>query len=227
MNRFPHNSISYMDDSISDPTGGAEDYPLFSESGPGSDSAVKYAIRNEEDATLSLHHFHPGSGAALILIAMVIISILCFSALSIVSARADVRLTDRYEQQTEAYQEASNRGQDFLAKTDTSLHTIYHETSSAGRSAYLRAAAALDSAVNPYDSTLSSYSFLQEVLQNTGRTPETLLFFTARMTDSESYCLVAEPLWPDDNNGAFYRVLSAKVVSTASYDYDAPLNVLR
>ena len=67
------------------------------------------------------HRFHLGNGAALILVALMIISLLCFAALSIVSAKADSRLTDRYAAQITAYHTARNLGVEFLAETDAQL----------------------------------------------------------------------------------------------------------
>ena len=93
------------------------------------------------------HRFHLGNGAALILVALMIISLLCFAALSIVSAKADSRLTDRYAAQITAYHTARNLGVEFLAETDAQLKQYLED--SADREAYLEKARSLPSCTDP------------------------------------------------------------------------------
>ncbi|MBQ7536257.1 MAG: hypothetical protein IJT43_11655 [Stomatobaculum sp.] len=59
-------------------------------------------------------------GVSLILLTFIILSLVSFAALSIVSARADARLTEKYRQQTEYYYGARNEAQKFLQEQDGS-----------------------------------------------------------------------------------------------------------
>lgn len=202
---------------------------------PDSDDAIGHAIRNEEEYTAqTVRHFSFGSGASLLLVVLIMISIVCFAALSIASAQADERLSDRYQEETDAWQNASNHGQRFIAGIDAELRGLYQETRTEGEEAYYSEAASLDHAVSSADQSLSYYEELQEVLLHTssedaGKSPdsaETVFVLDTPLSDTQNYFLVIEPLWPDENDGSCYRVLCAKVRTTAAYDYDSTLNVL-
>ena len=53
-------------------------------------------------------------GVSLVLLTFIILSLVSFAALSIVSARADMRLTEKYRQQAEYYYGARNEAQKYL-----------------------------------------------------------------------------------------------------------------
>ena len=57
-------------------------------------------------------------GISLFLLTFIILCLVSFAALSIVSARADARLTEKYRQQTEYYYGARNEAQKFLQELD-------------------------------------------------------------------------------------------------------------
>lgn len=57
-------------------------------------------------------------GISLFLLTFIILCLVSFAALSIVSARADARLTEKYRQQTEYYYGARNEAQKFLQALD-------------------------------------------------------------------------------------------------------------
>ena len=59
-------------------------------------------------------------GISLFLLTFIILCLVSFAALSIVSARADARLTEKYRQQTEYYYGARNEAQKFLQGLDSS-----------------------------------------------------------------------------------------------------------
>ena len=144
----------------------------------------------------------PGGGAALILTALICICLLCFAALTVVSAQADRRLTQQYEDLTAAYYEAYSEGQTFLAETDAQLQTIYEET--AARASYFEEASRLDSAIDPEDPEGAWYDEIQAVLANTGPDAEDagddeapLLLFTKEISDTQVYFLLVCVQYPD------------------------------
>ena len=181
----------------------------------------------------------PGGGAALILTALICICLLCCAALTVVSAQADRRLTQQYEELTSAYYEAYNEGQTFLSETDAQLQMIYEET--AARASYFEEASRLDSAVDPEDPEGEWYDEIQAVLANTGGDAADagddaapLLLFTKEISDTQVYFLLVRVQYPDAAEDAdpvaggnvLCRVLSSKTVTTVTYDYDTTLNVI-
>ncbi len=219
-------------------------------------SAIEYAIQSGQEAAAQnsrRHRFHIGSGAALILMTVIIISLLCFAALSIVSAQADSRLTSRYAEQTSAYYAARNLGVEFTAEADADLKLLY-ETSSC-ESDYFEGARRFSSCVNPSDETSPWHSQLQNILANTASSQEAprsssrkgsessadnasstgsarkkeenpILVFSSPMTDTQEYLLVLRVLYPDSPDAPRCEVLSSRILSTVSYDYSSSLNVL-
>ncbi len=175
------------------------------------------------------HSFHFGGGAALVLIVLIIISLLCFAALCIISARADERLTDRYEEEVSEYYHAQNQGTAFIAKANTRLQQIYE--SSAEKTAYYASASELDGCTAPGDTTFVWHDALQDILANTGYQKEAentpLLVFSAPVNDRELYLVVALVHFPDSDDPSYLRVLSAKTISTVTYDYDTTLDVMK
>ena len=218
-------------------------------------SAIEYAIQSEQEAAARnsrRHRFHIGSGAALILMTVIIISLLCFAALSIVSAQADSRLTSRYAEQTSAYYAARNLGVEFTADTDADLKILYETTSC--ESDYFEGARRLSSCVDPSDETSPWHSQLQNILASTASAPEAsrnssgkvsessahaasstgstqkeenpILVFSSPMTDTQEYLLVLRVLYPVSPDAPRCEVLSSRILSTVSYDYSSSLNVL-
>ncbi len=218
-------------------------------------SAIEYAIQSEQEAAVRnsrRHRFHIGSGAALILMTVIIISLLCFAALSIVSAQADSRLTSRYAEQTSAYYAARNLGVEFTADTDADLKVLYETTSC--ESDYFEGARRLSSCVDPSDETSPWHSQLQNILASTASAPKAsrnfsgkvsessahaasstgstqkeenpILVFSSPMTDTQEYLLVLRVLYPDSPDAPRCEVLSSRILSTVSYDYSSSLNVL-
>ncbi len=218
-------------------------------------SAIEYAIQSEQEAAAQnsrRHRFHIGSGAALILMTVIIISLLCFAALSIVSAQADSRLTGRYAEQTSAWYAAQNLGVEFTAGVDADLKSLYETVS--GEADYFEGARRFSSCVDPSDETSKWHSQLQNILANTasvsnesGTSSENedslqtagtsssastqkeenpILVFSSPMTDTQEYLLVLRVLYPASADAPRYEVLSSRIVSTVSYDYSSSLDVL-
>ena len=73
-------------------------------------------------------YYSLNGGVSLILLVFIILSLVSFATLSIVSARADERLSEKYEAQTTGYYEAYNAAQEYLA----SLRTAQNAEAAAG-----------------------------------------------------------------------------------------------
>lgn len=222
----------------------------------GGDSSFDHTeeILRRAKKDIPRHSFHFGGGAALVLIVLIIISLLCFAALCVISARADERLTDRYEEEVSSYYHARNLGTEFIARTNSELQQIYadiaeddiRETDSVGQSsseaadakaafareaAYYAAARKLDGCIDPSDEEYTWHDALQEILINTGYQKEAentpVLVFSTPVNDNEVYLIAALVHCPDTEDPAYLRILSAKTVSTVTYDYDTTLNVMK
>lgn len=176
---------------------------------------------------------HFGSGAALVLTCLIIISLLCFAALSIVSAQADQRLTDRYAGQIEAYYSARNEGVRFLADTDASLRAL--QTSCRDEADYFQQVRLWDSCVDPSSAESPYAQELSGILAASGASASSssrqkeenpILVFSSPMTDTQKYLLVIRVRYPSKENPDRYEILSSRVITTASFDYDTSLDVL-
>lgn len=195
------------------------------------------------------HSFHFGGGAALVLIVLIIISLLCFAALCVISARADAKLTDRYEEEVSSYYRARNLGTEFIAQTTADLQELYADamdTSStdsaaaaagsdssdaAGKIAYYAAARDLEGCVDPSDEESVWHDELHRLLISTGYQKEAentpVLVFSAPVNDHEVYWVAALVHYPDADDPAVLHILASKTVSTVIYDYDTTLNVMK
>ena len=173
---------------------------------------------------------HFGSGAALVLTCLIIISLLCFAALSIVSAQADQRLTDRYAGQIEAYYSARNEGVRFLADTDASLRAL--QTSCRDEADYFQQVRLWGSCVDPSSAESPYAQELSGILTASGssssrqKEENPILVFSSPMTDTQEYLLVIRVRYPSKENPDRYEILSSRVITTASFDYDTSLDVL-
>ena len=125
-------------------------------------------------------YFTVNAGVSLILLVFLILSLVSFAALSIVSARADARLTEKYRLQTTGYYRARNESQKYLLTLEQEL--------------------AADPAAHPAG------------------------VFEARFPVTESQELVLRgEILPEGR----IRVLGNQIKSTASYNYDSTLPVIR
>lgn len=69
-------------------------------------------------------------GVSLILLLFILLSLVCFATLSIASARADEKLSEKYRQQNDDYYLARNEAQAYLEETDEELSRIYASSAS-------------------------------------------------------------------------------------------------
>lgn len=74
--------------------------------------------------------FQLHNGISSILLILIILSLVSFSILSIASANADYKLTQKLQTRTTAYYEACNTAEAQLASIDQTLQSIYRKTSS-------------------------------------------------------------------------------------------------
>lgn len=76
------------------------------------------------------HHIRIGFGSSILLLVFIVISFVSFAVLSLSSAIADQKITDKIRQKNSQYYEAYNEAQDRLAELDETLQQKYEETDS-------------------------------------------------------------------------------------------------
>ena len=70
------------------------------------------------------------SGISFLLLLLIIMSLVSFASLSLVSARADLKLSEKYAEQVSAYHRAHTAAQEYLRDADQSTGAALPETGS-------------------------------------------------------------------------------------------------
>ena len=140
-------------------------------------------------------------GISLFLLTFIILCLVSFAALSIVSARADARLTEKYRQQTEYYYGARNEAQKFLQELD----------GGAGAGA---GAGAVDAG-----------NGARAVDTGDGAGAEGMI--TRRFPAGPHMDLILTVQPGAGQDGRNYRVICEKTESTVTYNYDSTLPVMK
>lgn len=135
-------------------------------------------------------------GASSILVIIVILSLVCFAGLSITSANADYRLSERLAQRTTAYYQACNEAQRQLSQLSSSLSELY--ASSKNQTDYEEK--------------------IKESLTDS-------LTFSYSITDNQLLQVSVTPLYPKDPTGNLYEITCWQVVNIISPELDESLPV--
>ena len=140
-------------------------------------------------------------GISLFLLTFIILCLVSFAALSIVSARADARLTEKYRQQTQYYYGARNEAQKYLQELD-------------GSGAGADAGTAV-SAGTGADGTIT---------RRFPAGPHMDLILTVQPAGGQDASGSSAAAGEDGRN---YRVICEKTESTVTYNYDSTLPVMK
>lgn len=135
-----------------------------------------------------------GTSSALIII--VILSLVCFSGLSIASASADYRLSQKLAQRTTAYYAACNQAQEELHSLSDTLLAAYR--ASQGKEDY--------------------EAKIKESIKDS-------LNFTYVINDNQYLEVSVTPLYPDENDGRLYEITRFQVANISSPELDTSLPV--
>ena len=139
-------------------------------------------------------------GISLFLLTFIILCLVSFAALSIVSARADARLTEKYRQQTEYYYGARNEAQKFLQELDGEADA---------------GAGAVDGI-----GTADAGAGIDIVPGADG-------MITRRFPAGPHMDLILTVQSAGGQDGRNYRVICEKTESTVTYNYDSTLPVMK
>lgn len=136
-------------------------------------------------------------GLSSILIVIVILCLVCFAGLSIVSAAADYKLSNRLAERTTSYYEASSLANQKLADLDQAFRTVYQECSSE-----------------------------EEYLKKIKESYTDSLTFSYAVSDTQALSVSVLPVYPEDETGSFFQVTSFQIVITEEMELNNSLPVL-
>lgn len=136
-------------------------------------------------------------GASSILIIIVILCLVCFAGLSMSSANADYRLSQKLAERTTAYYEAGNEAQLVLARLSEELSAFYAKSSD--RADYEQ----------KIKESLTEDSFT----------------FLISMNENQSLKVSIMPVYPDSADGDYLRVTCWQVVNLTTPEMDQTLPV--
>ena len=155
-------------------------------------------------------------GISLFLLTFIILCLVSFAALSIVSARADARLTEKYRQQTEYYYGARNEAQKYLQELDTGTGTGAGIDAATGTGA-----AAAGSGAGTGTAVVRADGL---ITRRFSAGPHMDLILTVQPSGGQSPSTALSAAGLDSRN---YRVICEKTESTVTYNYDSTLPVMK
>ena len=136
-------------------------------------------------------------GASSILVIIVILCLVCFAGLSMASASADYRLSQKLAQRTTAYYEAGNEAQLAMAELSGQLSEIYAQSSD--RTDYEK----------KIKESLTEDSFT----------------FSISMNDNQSLKVSISPLYSETKDGDFLEITCWQIINFATPELDQSLPV--
>ena len=137
-------------------------------------------------------------GASSLLVIIVVLSLVCFSALSITSASADLRLSQKLADRTSSYYKACNEAQTTLKNLSVSLSSIYGESRNE----------------DEYEQKI------KESLTDS-------LTFSCPMNENQILQVSVSPLYPQNASGDFLEITSWKIINITSLELDESLPVFQ
>ncbi|MDE5910577.1 MAG: hypothetical protein K2H52_17880 [Lachnospiraceae bacterium] len=137
-------------------------------------------------------------GASSLLVIIVVVSLVCFATLSITSASADLRLSQKLADRTSSYYEACNEAQNTLKNLSGSFRSIYMES-------------------------MNEDEYNQKIKESLSDS----LTFTYPMNENQILQVSISPLYPQDSSGDFFQISSWQIVNTTSPELDESLPVFQ
>lgn len=165
-------------------------------------------MKQRSNSTHNNIHVVMTGGISMVLLIFVVLLLVSFASLSIAAAKADLRLSRRYEASADDYYAARNEEQEFLMQLDNALSGI--SSTQTGESA-VDAGEDLQSLASQLSFTLTQQEGACQIEK------------TFPAGDNAELVLRAA-LFPSDE--VSYRILSEKITSTQSFDYEPALNLI-
>ncbi len=149
-------------------------------------------------------------GSSSILMIFVLLCLVTFSALSLVSANADYKLTEKTAESVSGYYEADAKAETLLASIDEKLINMAKDTAAGGQfraETFSKALSGLDGVT---------------VTQRDGKV---LIGFQVKIDDRRALQVSLQPAFPLQNAEKRYTVTSWQVIQTAEWESDDTLTV--
>ncbi|GFI03187.1 MAG: hypothetical protein HFI44_06605 [Lachnospiraceae bacterium] len=137
-------------------------------------------------------------GASSLLVIVVVVSLVCFAALSITSASADLRLSQKLAERTSTYYTACNEAQNTLKSLSTSFSSIYKDS-------------------------ISEDDYNQKIKKSFSDS----LTFSYPINENQILQVSVSPLYPEDPSGDFLQITSWQIINIASPELDESLPVFQ
>jgi hypothetical protein len=146
-----------------------------------------------------------GVGISSVLLIFVVLCMVTFAILSVVSANADYKLSEKLVEHTEEYYVACNTAEAMLADIDEILLDAYQNTDDA--SAYL--------------------AYIAEKLktQSTVTWKKPQLSYEVSINEGQSLQVVLDIVYPQKKGESFYEISGWKVISVKEWTPDNHVNV--
>ncbi len=142
-------------------------------------------------------------GTSSILIIIVILCLVCFSCLSITSANADYRLSRKLAERTTSYYEACNQAQQQLLALSEKLEELYNQCQSQSE----------------YEEKIEKEPF------GDSSSLSDSLTFSYSINDNQILQVSIAPVYPQNNQGDFFKVTGWQVINTTTPEQDNSLPV--
>lgn len=137
-------------------------------------------------------------GASSLLVIVVVVSLVCFAALSITSASADLRLSEKLADRTSTYYETCNAAQDTLKNLSARLSSIYAESA-------------------------DEDDYNQKIKESLSDS----LTFSYPMNENQILQVSISPLYPQEPSGDFFQITSWQIINITSPELDESLPVFQ
>lgn len=144
---------------------------------------------------------HSNFGFSSILLTFIMICIATFSALSLLTANSDYRLSRRVAERGMAFYHAQENANDRLVSIDQALQTAYKSC---------------DNAAEYYANAVSLVSDAAEGTWSNSE-GEYLFSYVEPVTDNQQLIVVIELQYPAKKTDSFYRITQWKTVQTNNY----------
>lgn len=153
---------------------------------------------------------HSNFGFSSILLAFVMICIATFSALSLLTANSDYRLSKRVAERNQAYYQAQENACDRLASIDQALLSAYENSS------------------DPSGYYEKARSFISDIADGTWSDSEEAPSFSYKesVADDQHLEVMIQLQYPASQTGSFYRITQWKTVQSSTLQKQQPLNLI-
>lgn len=161
-------------------------------------------------------------GISMILLVFVVLLLVSFASLSIAAARADLRLSERYRTSADDYYSARNAEQEFLKALDDGLYAI----AEGNTDAKVQSSSTSLSGSSPEKK--AALTRLSEQLSFTLTWEDTHYQIEKTFPSGDNAQLTLQAAITPHSDGSFsVSILSERISSTQSFDYDSHLNVIQ